>query len=115
MLQKLTVHNLCKSNPYLLMFTRNAAGKWRSDNNLPPRYAQGTVLSESPEWSYVDGRGYGPLNSAQRARYYRDAQWTDEVVKITQAMAVAKKLVPTKEKAELKFRERFRGLDRTLP
>ena len=97
------------------MFTRNAAGKWRADNNLPPRYAQGTVLSESPEWSYIDGRGYGPLNSAQRARYYRDAQWTDEVIKITDSMQTAKKLVPTNEKPQLKFRERLAGLDKSRP
>lgn len=97
------------------MFCRNASGKWRADNNLPPRYAQSTVLSESPEWSYIDGRGYGPLNSAQRARYYRDARWTDEVIKITESMRVAKRLVPTSEQPQLKFRERIAGLDKSRP
>lgn len=98
--------------PLTLLPVRNAAGKWRSDNNLPPRYAQSTILTESPEWSFIDGRGYGPLNRKQKARYFRDAIWTQEVIKITGQMAQAKKLVPDDvEKAELKFREKFKGFD----
>lgn len=98
--------------PLTLVPVRNAAGKWRADNNLPPRFAQTTVLAETPEWSYVDGRGYGPMNKGQKARYFRDAVWTGEVIKITQQMTEAKRLVPDDaEKAELKFREKFRGFD----
>ena len=39
-----------------------------------------TRLNESPDWSYTDGRGYGPLTPGQKERYLRDQQMAETVV-----------------------------------
>lgn len=99
-------------NSVTIVPSRNAAGKWRADNNLPPRFYPGTVLTEAPEFSFTDGRGYGPMNHAQKMRYYRDGIFTNEVIQITNQMVQAKKLVPDgRERPQLRYREKFRGFD----
>lgn len=78
----------------LLISARAASGKWRADRGLPPRHASPSPLADLPEWSYLDGRGPGPLNLGQKSRYLRDIRFTKEVVKFVDQMKTAKRLVP---------------------
>lgn len=78
----------------LLSTSRAASGKWRADRGLPPRHASPSPLADLPDWSYVDGRGPGPLNLAQKTRYLRDIRFTQQVIKFVDQMKTAKELVP---------------------
>lgn len=78
----------------LLISARSASGKWRADHGLPPRHASPSPLADLPEWSYLDGRGPGPLNIGQKIRYLRDIRFAKEVIKFVDQMKTAKELVP---------------------
>ena len=63
-------------------------------NGLPRRYQSPSPISDSPEWSYVDGRGFGPLSRRQLARHKRHQRWASEIIQVMNQMKVAKELVP---------------------
>ena len=65
---------------------------YRKKKGLPPRYAY-SPLSETAEFSYLNGRGYAPLNKRQQARYERDQHFGKQVVKYMEQFRVAKELV----------------------
>lgn len=84
---------VCPISP-CLMTSRAASGKWRADRGLPPRHASPGPLADLPDWSYLDGRGPGPLNIGQKKRYLRDIRFTQEVIKYIGQAKTARELVP---------------------
>lgn len=75
------------------MVSRGAAGKWREDNGLPPRFAGGP-LRDLPEYSFVDGRGPGPLSRQQARRVETNKIWAKTIIKHMQQFQIGKELVP---------------------
>lgn len=65
---------------------------YRRKKGLPPRFAY-SPLSETAEFSYLDGRGYAPLNQRQQARYERDQHFGKQVIKYMEQFKTAKELV----------------------
>ena len=65
---------------------------YRKKKGLPPRYAY-SPLSETPEFSYLDERGYAPLNKRQQARYERDQHFGKQVIKYMDQFKLARELV----------------------
>jgi hypothetical protein len=63
--------------------------RWKK--GLAPRFAY-SALSETPEFSYTDGKGFSPLNSMQKSRYERDQRLVAEVVKHLKQFEQAKQL-----------------------
>ena len=83
--------------PVTRVTTRTAAGRWRAQNNLPPRYASPSPLADLPEFSFVDGRGAAPLSMGRRAKYLRDQVFAKEIVACVDQMKQSKRLVPDEE------------------
>lgn len=79
----------------IVVSSRGAAGRWREINGLPRRFASGPLV-ESPEWSYVDGRGPAPLGSGQRRRHLESKKFTETIVKVMKQHIEARRLVPDK-------------------
>ena len=68
--------------------------KWRKLNGRPP--SQCGPLAELPDWSYTDGRGYGPPTVGQKKRYMRDQEMAEKVVQYMEYMNTAKRMAPEK-------------------
>ena len=68
--------------------------KWRRMNGRPEHTSNAGPLVELPDWSYTDGRGYGPLTVGQKKRYMRDQEMAKTIVNYMQYMGKAKELVP---------------------
>ena len=83
---------------------RFAAGRWRSQNGLPPRYASPSPLADLPEFSFMDGRGASPLSIGRRAKHLRDQIFGQEIIRFTGQMKEAKRLVPDENRAALKIK-----------
>lgn len=84
---------LLKVQPATTQIVRNyGVNVYRRKKGLPPRFAY-SPLSETAEFSYLDGRGYAPLNQRQRARYERDQHFGKQVIKYMDQFKVAKELV----------------------
>ncbi|XP_054160277.1 39S ribosomal protein L52, mitochondrial-like [Oppia nitens] len=65
--------------------------KWRAMHNM----SQSTSpLNELPDWSYTDGRGFGPLTVGQKKRYLRDQELARSVINHWKDMQTAKQLLP---------------------
>lgn len=90
------LHLLKASTKKPIVFSsRGAAGRWREINGLPRRFASGPLV-ESPEWSYVDGRGPAPLGSGQRRRHLESKKFTETIVKVMKQHIEARRLVSDK-------------------
>ena len=68
--------------------------KWRRLMGRPEFTSNSGPLVELPDWSYTDGRGYGPLTVGQKTRYLRDQEMAKTVVHYMKYMKSAKELVP---------------------
>lgn len=53
-----------------------SSAEWRKLHKRPR-----TRLNDAPDWSYLDGRGLGPLTPSQKGRYIRDQELGKVVVK----------------------------------
>lgn len=95
------MNNLLKVNQTTNRFVRcYGVNVTRRKQGLGPRFAY-SALSDTPEFSYLDGRGYAPLNKRQQSRYERDQHFGKQVVKYMEQFKVAKELVKkSKENAE---------------
>lgn len=51
----------------------------------------------------MDGRGPGPLSLGRRAKYLRDQIFGQEIIKFTEQMKVAKRLVPDEKPTSLQI------------
>ncbi|KAF7493971.1 Sodium/calcium exchanger 3 [Sarcoptes scabiei] len=74
---------------YLIMSTLEAYGfikEWRKKHNFYREH-----LNQMPEWSYLDGRGYGPPSKQQRLIYERDQDLAKTVVERMKELNEAKK------------------------
>lgn len=60
--------------------------EWREKHN---RFRN--RLNDLPDWSYTDGRGYGPPSAAQKRRYLADQELGQTVVRRIKEMQEAKK------------------------
>ena len=60
--------------------------EWRQKNGLFR-----ARLSELPDWSYTDGRGYGPPSVAQKKRYLVNQELGQTVVRRMKELNEAKK------------------------
>ncbi|KAH9421876.1 hypothetical protein DERP_002166 [Dermatophagoides pteronyssinus] len=60
--------------------------EWRKKYNRPKNR-----LDFMPEWSYLDGRGYGPPSAVQKKRYIRDQVLGQTVVERLIELQEAKK------------------------
>ena len=69
--------------------------KWRRMTGRAVEHqSMSSPLTDLPDWSYTDGRGYGPMTVGQKNRYNRDQEMAKTVVKYMEYMRGAKKLVP---------------------
>ncbi|RWS28276.1 hypothetical protein B4U80_03367 [Leptotrombidium deliense] len=78
---------------FLIQKAQFGTNKWRDKQGLGPRFSSGPLV-DSPEFSFVDGRGFAPLNCSQRNRYLRDKYFTEKIVKHMKEFQIAKSLVP---------------------
>lgn len=73
-----------------LIFSQNkrmiGVREWRKKYNRPKNR-----LDFMPEWSYLDGRGYGPPSMVQKKRYIRDQVLGQTVVERLNELEEAKK------------------------
>lgn len=83
---------------------RFAAGRWRNQTGRPPRYASPSPLADLPEFSFMDGRGAAPLSVGRRAKYLRDQIFGQEIIKYTDQMKEAKRLVPDDKRESLRIK-----------
>lgn len=60
--------------------------EWRKKHNFYREH-----LNQMPEWSYLDGRGYGPPSKQQRLIYERDQDLAKTVVERMKELNEAKK------------------------
>lgn len=60
---------------------------WREKHNKHRKR-----LSDLPDWSYTDGRGFGPVSVAQKARYVRDQELGETVVRRLKELNQAKQI-----------------------
>lgn len=91
---------LTTSSP-LVTASRGAAGRWREGNGLPPRFAAGP-LRDLPEYSFVDGKGPGPVSRKVAARHERHKLWTKQVIQVLEEARIARQLVPDEDSHEKK-------------
>jgi hypothetical protein len=98
------VSPLLSPSPVHRLLVRFAGGRWREQAGLPRRYQSPTPLTDLPEFSFVDGRGAGPLTLGRRAKYLRDQMFAQEIIQITGQMKEAKRLVPADERKPIALR-----------
>ena len=96
---------LLEVNRSTIEFIRNyGVNVYRKKKGLPPRFAY-SALSETPEFSYLDGRGYAPLNIRQQKRYERDQHFGKQVIKYMDQFKVAKQLVKQSKENAKKYED----------
>ncbi|KAI2809305.1 hypothetical protein BLOT_000453 [Blomia tropicalis] len=61
--------------------------EWREKHNRPK-----DRLSDMPDWSYTDGRGFGPPSVAQKKRYIRDQELAKEMIRRFKDLKEAKNI-----------------------
>ena len=72
----------------IITSTRGITSKeWREKHN---RFRD--RLSDMPDWSYTDGRGYGPPSIGQKERYIAHQELGKTVVRRMQELVEAKKI-----------------------
>ena len=64
---------------------------YRLKKGLAPRYAY-SPLSETSEFSYMDGKGFAPLNKQQKLRHERDQKFAATIVKHLKEFELAKRI-----------------------
>ena len=105
------MNNLLKINKSTNQFIRNyGVNSYRRKKGLPPRYAY-SPLSETPEFSYLDGKGYAPLNQRQQARYERDQYFGKQVIKYMDQFKLAKQLVLKSKENAKKYESKNNEID----
>lgn len=104
LLQHTTFSELCKRT--ICLTTVNfAGGRWRVKHGRCHNPSVESVLVMEPDWSFTDGRGYGPPTLGQRRRYLRDIKMTKDTLKYLEMFKRAKELVPDDNIHQLEFSE----------
>lgn len=78
-------------NQLLNLSRLNVTSRYLS-NRVPKTSLEiNNILSEMPEWSYLDGRGYGPPSIKQKYRYLQDQELAQTVINQMKDLQDAKK------------------------
>jgi hypothetical protein len=85
-------NNLIQSSKRLI-----TVKKWRQLKGLAPVRGAVGPITDGPDWSYTDGRGFGPLTVGQKKRHFRDQEMAKTVVKYMKQFKIAQQLVPNNE------------------
>ena len=92
----LNTRNLLSSRSCIEIAKRFGNAKERMAKGLHPNPNAQGPLTDLPDWSYVDGRGFGNPSLGQKRRYLRDVELAKTVVKNVKMFKTAKELVSDK-------------------